>query len=168
MTTSGLLLSTAAFKSLSPNAQNEVLASIGLAEVELSGRPALPATTAAAAQPIEGNDGPVELTVAMVRRLAANLSDKTLNALRVIAQNDGPQFHMKDVIEATSGAETYMDMRGVWSALTRRTRNIMDDGAADLIWWIGESILDEDGNYVDHIGLVSPMTYSSLRAHFGL
>lgn len=53
------------------------------------------------------------------------------------------------------------------SALTRRTRNIMDDGEVDLIWWIGDSILDEDGNYVDHIGAIAPLTYQSLRSHFG-
>ena len=104
----------------------------------------------------------------MVRKLTASLSDKTLNALKVIAQSDSPQFRMKDVIDKTVGAETYMDMRGVWSALTRRTRNIMDDRDVDLFWWLGESILDKDGNYVDHIGAVSPMTYHSLRTHFGL
>lgn len=165
MTNSGFLLSTSAFKTLSPGAQSEVLSSIGLAE--LSGQAIPIGDSPAAAQISDDGDGPVELTVAMVRKLAANLSDKTLNALKVIAQSDSPQFHMKDVIEATVGAETYMDMRGVWSALTRRTRNIMGDSDVDLVWWVGESIFDQDDNYVDHIGTVSPMTYNSLRTHFG-
>ncbi len=165
----GLLLSTAAFASLSIQAQREVLASIGLNRVEVgTASGAARADTAPAVVTVsEDSEGPVELTVAMVRKLTDKLSDKTLNTLKIIARSDNPQFHMKDVIAGTTGAEGYMDMRGVWSALTRRTRNIMDDSDVDLIWWIGGSILDEKGNYIDHIGAVSPLTYQSLRTHFG-
>jgi len=75
---------------------------------------------------------------------------------------------MKDVIDATSGADDYMGMRGVWSALTRRTRNILNDSDADLIWWVGEQIIDADGNYVDHVGEVAALTHESLKTHFGI
>ena len=166
MTNSGVLLSSAAFRSLSPMAQNEVLASIGFTDVGVAVSQEQPVTSASAS-PRGDEEGPVEFTVALVRKLTHGLSEKTTTALKVIAQSDGPEFHMKDIIDRTDGADNYMDMRGVWSALTRRTRKIMDDDGVDLIWWIGESIHDKNGDYVDHIGKVSPMTYNSLRTHFG-
>ncbi|GEM_PF-1423206 len=167
--TNGLLLSAAAFRSLSASAQQEVLACIGLSGVEPVDTLGVGTNNAIPANASVGDDGegPVELTVAMVRKLTDKLSEKTLTALKIIARSDGPQFHMKDVIAGTAGAKDYMDMRGVWSALTRRTRNIMDDGEVDLIWWTGDAILDGDGNYVDHIGTVAPLTHQSLRSHFG-
>lgn len=157
----GLLLSSEAFKSLSATTQQEVLASIGLGGVASLAR--------GASDPIpsQDGDGPVELTVAMVRKLTANLSEKTLTALKIIARSDGPEFHMKDVIAGTDGAKDYMDMRGIWSALTRRTRKITGDAGADLIWWVGEPIDDAGEKYVDHIGSLSPLTHQSLRTHFG-
>lgn len=164
----GLLLSSDAFKSLSANTQQEVLASIGLGDI--SGvSPTSKDGGQGTAQIVQSQDGdgPVELTVAMVRKLTANLSDKTLTALKIIAQSSTPQFHMADVIAGTDGAVDYMDMRGVWSALTRRTRKITGDASADLIWWIGEPIDDADEKYVDHIGSLSPLTHQSLRTHFG-
>ncbi len=163
----GILLSTTAFKSLSAAAQQEVLSSIGLGNLKTAAT-AHAATSAPAPSPAsDGGDGPVELTVALVRKLTDKLGDKTLNALKIIARGDSPQFHMKDAIAGTAGAKNYMDMRGVWAALTRRTRNIMNDGQVDLIWWIGNPILDDDGNYIDHLGAISPLTYQSLRSHFG-
>jgi|UPI0003254002 hypothetical protein len=160
----GLFLSTSAFCALSLPAQQEVLQVIGLA-LPIGSETVVAGLDASLAN--EDGEGPVELTVAMVRKLTDKLSDKTLNALKIIARSDTPQFHMKDVIEGTDGATTYMDMRGVWSALTRRTRNIMDDGTVDLIWWLGDEITDEAGTYVDHIGAISPLTHQSLRTHFG-
>lgn len=164
----GLLLSATAFKSLSIPAQREVLTSIGLSGIELGAAGDTGSNGTPSGSPVsDDGEGPVELTVAMVRKLTDKLSHKTLNTLKIIARSDGPQFHMKDVIAGTTGAKDYMGMRGVWSALTRRTRKIMDDGDVDLIWWIGENIYDDDENYVDHIGAVSPLTYQSLRSHFG-
>ena len=134
--TNGLLLSAAAFRSLSASAQQEVLACIGLSGVEPVDTLGVGTNNAIPANASVGDDGegPVELTVAMVRKLTDKLSEKTLTALKIIARSDGPQFHMKDVIAGTAGAKDYMDMRGVWSALTRRTRNIMDDGEVDLLF----------------------------------
>jgi hypothetical protein len=168
MSINGFLLSTAAFQTLTPSAQSEVLASIGL-DKSWAFAPAQPKSGSALAVPSASalDEGPVELTVAMVRKLTDRLSDKTLTALKVIAQSDSPHFHMKDVISATVGASNYMDIRAVWSALTRRTRNIMDDANADLIWWTGEEIYDGEGAYVDHVGSIAPLTYQSLRTHFG-
>ena len=169
MTMNGILLSISVFNSLSAPTQQEVLRSIGL-----GGARATASKDGASIEPAPSNlandqngEGPVELTVAMVRKLTDKLSDKTLTALKIIARSDSPQFHMKDVIAGTSGAKNYMDLRGVWSALTRRTRRITGDDDTLLIWWIGEPIDDEDGNYVDHLARISPLTYQSLRTHFG-
>lgn len=106
------------------------------------------------------DDGPVELTLSLVRRLAAQpINYKTLKVLRLIARSETPEFQLKDAIEAVEGA----DLQGVWSGLTRRTRKILNDPRALLIWWRGE---DDDGLY--HIGEVSRLTHASLRKHFGL
>ncbi len=112
------------------------------------------------------NDGPVELTPLLIRKLTKKLSKNTLLALRAIAQSPTEEFHMKDIIGAIDGVEDYMGLRGVWSGLTRRTRNILQDSNADIIWWGEEEIYDENENYVDHLGKVSKLTWKSLKAHF--
>jgi hypothetical protein len=160
-----ILLSTASYFLMDDHAQKEVLRVTGLSGIE-AGAPVGDVIPPANLATDDDGEGPVELTVAMVRKLTDKLSDKTVNVLKIIARNDSPQFHMKDVIAGTPGAEGYMDMRGIWSALTRRTRNITDDSAADLIWWTGGWILDGDGNQVDHVGEIAPLTYRSLRSHF--
>lgn len=165
MTNSGFLLSTSAFSSLTPAAQQEVLAVMGLSGTAQNNAPAPPTK---GTPPNIAEDGPPELTLVFVRKLTDKLSDKTLTALKVIARSDTPQFHMKDVIDATSGASNYMDLRGVWSALTRRTRKILNDRDADLIWWDGQTFRDDQEKYVDQIGRVSALTHTSLKTHFGL
>lgn len=110
-----------------------------------------------------------ELPLSLVRRLAAEpISSKTVQALRVIASAKTPEFHMKDVIDAVDGAETYLDVRGIWAGLTRRTRTILNDPSAQLICWRRDGIYESDGDYVDHIGKVSALTHSSLRKYFGI
>ena len=160
------LIPRKAMRGFSQSTQDELIAYLGVGPIA--------GTAASGAQPpvvapgrAAGEEGPVELTLALVRKLTDRLSDKTLTALRIIAQSKTHQFHMKDVIYATDGAKTYMDLRGVWSALTRRTRNILDDGDAELIWWVGENIYDGK-DYVDHIGEVAPPTHSALRSFFNL
>ena len=113
---------------------------------------------------------PAELPLSLVKRLAAEpIHIKTLTALRTIAASSTPEFHLKDVIEAISGAKTYQDVRGIWSGLTRRTRSILNDTEVDLICWRRSGIHDEvSGEYVDHIGRVSPLTHASLRTYFGM
>lgn len=160
MMNSAILLSVSAFKTLSRTAQQEVLRAMGIDGL------APDITAAPAAAVASPEEGPPELTLALVRKLTDKLSEKTLTALKVIARSETPHFHLKDVVAATSGAESHMDLRAVWSALTRRTRAILDDGEADLIWWDGEIFRDEDDTIVDRILRVSPLTHASLKAHF--
>jgi len=155
-----LLLSTAAVAGFSVATRTEILSHFGLMPAAGSDR-----ARAAAPAPVPADDGPPDLTVAMVRKLTKN--PRTLSALRVIAASDGPDFHMKDVIAAVAGAQDYMDLRGIWSAITRRTRAILGDSEALLIWWNDEGIYRGE-KYVDHIGRVSPITHQSLKAYFGL
>lgn len=168
----GLFLSNATLAGLTQRTQREILEHFG---VVISAMTQSPVTTGSASPqpahppaniPVQDGSGPPDFTVAMVRRLTKGISKKTLAALRVIAKSDTPEFHMKDVIDAIDDAETYMDLRGVWSAITRRSRAILDDFEARLIWWEDEGIYDDDENYLDHIARVSPMTHQSLKAHF--
>ncbi len=160
----GIFISTTSFTTLSPAARREVLAATGFAV----GVDARPTTEHSAITGHVDVEGPVELTLSFVRRLADGLSEKTLIALKTIAASPSPEFRMKDVIDATEGAADYMDVRGVWAALTRRTRKLVSDQEARLIWWQGDEIVDEQGRYVDHVGTVSALTHQSLRTHFGL
>jgi len=161
MTNSALILPITAFNELTPSAQQEILSAMSFHDI----RQVNTTASAATQNPID-NDGPDELTLIFVRKLTKNLSDKTLNALKVIAQSDTPRFHMKDVIDATAGAKNYMDVRSIWSALTRRTRKILDDREADLIWWTkGDNANDDDNDWV---GSIAPLTHKSLKTYFGV
>lgn len=163
-----LLLSTTTLAGFTPATRAEILDHFGIAMDDLAqptvgSRSAQPPANA----PIQDGNSPSDFTVAMVRRLTKGISKKTLTALRVIANSDTPAFHQKDVIDAIDDAETYMDLRGIWSAITRRSRAILDDSEARLIWWDDEGIYDDDEeNYLDHVGRVSAMTHQSLKAHF--
>lgn len=162
MTDAAIVLPLKTYFGLPSDVQDQIRAALGLSALGQGDRPA---SSPAAHEDVEGE--PVELTSALVRKLCDRLSDKTKAALKVIASSDTPEFHMKDVIAAIDDAETYLDIKAVWSALTRRTRRICDDSDAQLVVWAGEAIYDGD-DYVDHVGYVSDLTHKSLRAHFGL
>ncbi|MER9630985.1 hypothetical protein [Mesorhizobium sp. M0296] len=163
-----LLIPTAALPGFTDTTRNELLAYVGLIASSMVAPPTdarLPTPRALPA--IE--DGPADLTVAMARKLIAEpISAKSTAALRVIAESDTPEFHMKDAIAAAPETENYLDLRGAWSGITRRARKILGDSTADLVWWEGEQIYDDEENYVDHIGRVSSLTHQSLRAAFGI
>jgi hypothetical protein len=168
MNESVLMLSVTDIATLSPLAQEEL---VNLFFRRAGGRPAaLPVDDAELAEVNPGDeDGPADLTVALCRKLiAAPIHEKSLAALRVIAESPTPEFHLADAVKAAPGAEEPNDLRGVWSGLTRRTRNILGDDSADLVWWEGEAILDEDDNYVDFVGRVSALTHQSLKTAMGI
>lgn len=150
---------------MSESTQTEVLAYLGFPSsgrpVPDSDEPVRPATQVAI---VQDEESPADLTVAMARRLIADpISPKSLAILRVIAESETPQFHLADAVAAAPETENYSDLKGAWSGLTRRTRKILGDGTADLIWWDKEAIYDGE-TYVDHVGRVSPLTHQSLRA----
>ncbi|GFZ98682.1 hypothetical protein GCM10010923_03620 [Blastomonas marina] len=154
----GIFLSSASIGALSPSARREVLQAVGLSEG---------VAVASVDDPVEF-DGPAELSVGMARQLIAEpISDKSVAILRTIALSATPQFHQKDAINSIQGAETYLDIKNVWSGITRRTRSILDDKTAKLVHWDYEGIYEGE-EYVDHIGRVAPITHRSLRAAFGI
>ncbi len=113
-------------------------------------------------------EGPADLTVALCRKLIAQpIHEKTLAVLRFIAEQPTPEFQMSKIVAAVPDVENYLDLKGAWSGLTRRTRNILNDSSADLIWWFGEPVYDGTV-YVDQAGRVSPLTHQSLRTALGI
>jgi hypothetical protein len=164
MNESGLFLSIPFFAKLSPATRDEIMTQMGLGS-PTTAIPAPDAFSGVTHDAAIDSEGPAELTGALVRKLTDHLSPKTLGALRLIAKSDLPEIRMSDAIASTEGAESYLDMKGVWSALTRRTRTILGDKNADLIWWNNPQY-DADGSYVDNVGRVAPLTHQSLRAYF--
>lgn len=159
-----ILLSSTTLARFSEPTRREILDHYGAITTEPVPRAA---DRSAVIAPAAGDEeGPPDLTVAMVRKLTKNVSDKTLSALRIIGHSDGPVVHLKDVLAAVAGANEPIDLRGVWSAITRRTRAVLGDPEASLIWWEDEGVYEGD-EYVDHIGRVSPMTHKSLKTYFG-
>jgi hypothetical protein len=109
----------------------------------------------------------VELTNYLAGRLIARpIFSKTLCVLRFIAASEKPEFLLEDVVRAVPGAKSYMDLRGAWAGLTRRTRKLLDDPDALLVHW--REVYDSEGNWVDWVGAISKMTHTSLRKQFGL
>jgi hypothetical protein len=167
MTGPALFIPFADFPGFTEKTRNELFAYAGLPTAVSAPPVASSPEPAPVSSPIE--EGPPELTVAMARKLiAAPINPKTASVLRVIAESPTPEFHMKDAIAAAPDTEIHSDLRGAWSGITRRSRKILGDPSADLIWWEGEQIYDGNENYVDHIGRVSPLTHQSLRAALGI
>ncbi|SLK07484.1 hypothetical protein [Novosphingobium mathurense] len=129
------------------------------------------ATATSNAVSVEDNvlEGPADLTVAFARKLIAEpIHPKTLAVLRAIAASPSPVFQFADALAAAPNATTYRDIRGTWSGITRRTRNILNDPDADLIWWEGEPVYSDDGTYIDQQGRVSQLTHQSLQTALGI
>ena len=164
MCTPAAVLPFQALFAMSESTQTEVFAYLGFPG---SGRPILNSDEAVRPVPqgaiVQDQENPADFTVAMARRLIADpISPKSLAVLRVIAESETPQFHLKDAVAAAPETESYSDLKGAWSGLTRRRRKILGDGTADLGWWDKEAIYDGE-TYVDHVGRVSPLTHQSLR-----
>lgn len=159
-TNAALVMPMSIFASLSTEAQAEIMGAM------MNG--AAPSTLSSpVASEMDRDEGPAELTKALVRKLTSTMGEKTTNALRAIAEGDR-RFRSSTVLNATGGADLLKDLRGVWAAITRRTRTVLGDSDVDLIWWDEDGQYDDDGNYIDHEGEVSELTHKSLRAHFGL
>ena len=114
-----------------------------------------------AAGPAEmDEDGePADLSAAQAKKFLDRVSDKVRATVRVIAEAEPSGFEMKAVRKAL-GLGPEDDLRGVWGGMTKRTRTVLGDEEAYLIWW---NETDEDW-----IGRVSPMTHRSFRKVLGL
>jgi hypothetical protein len=106
------------------------------------------------------NEGPTDLSPAQARKLVAGCSERPTKALKFIAEQPTTQFPYRAVLQVV-GRDSSGTMRGTLAAITRRTRTVLGDPDAELIWYTGEG-------EADWIGSVSPMTHSSLRKAFGL
>jgi hypothetical protein len=165
MLNSGLFLSSADFNGLSPSTQHEILNSIGLSRATSS---SLAAPPPGVALQVSNEEGLCELTLPVVRKLADKLGEKTLSALRAIAKNETTQFYLQDIMKATGNSDDAQGMRAVWSALTRRTRKILDDDNAILIVWDRQTNNHDDNSDPDYLGKIAPLTQQSLKSYFGL
>jgi hypothetical protein len=155
--TSGIFLSLATISTLSAATQEELQNYLFPAASAASDAPiALPAGPAAAA--VE-DDGPPDLSVAQARKLLAGCSERPAAALRFIAEQPQTHFPYRALLEAI-GTDSSGTIRGTLAAITRRTRTVLGDSDAELIWYEGEK---------DHwTASVSEMTRTSLRKALGI
>jgi hypothetical protein len=124
--------------------------------------------TAVPVPALVAEEGPPELTVAMIRKLTKNpIATKTLAMLRAIATSPTPKFDQNHLVRSVEGVSTYRDLAGSWSGITRRVRLLLDDASAYLVWWDLDETADEgaDGQWT---GRVSKLTHDALRTYFNL
>ncbi|WP_145144460.1 hypothetical protein [Roseomonas gilardii] len=101
-----------------------------------------------------------DLSPAQARRLVDRITDKTLNVLQFIARSKDGSFSLNEAIKA-NGFSSANDLRGVWAAITRRSRKVMGDDELALIWWNQKPTVE--GENTDWEGRISEMTHRSLR-----
>ncbi|WPZ32234.1 hypothetical protein T8K17_13380 [Thalassobaculum sp. OXR-137] len=158
---SGVFLSSTALTLLSDVALEEVLSAVqGSSSSKRKVSEA--SSTYAVGGEGEGEEGPSDLTVAQARKLVNGCSERPRKALRLISERGSTEVLTSD-LESYVGLDEAGGLRGVYAALTRRTRNVTGDPDANLIWW--DSDLTEEGSYR---GRLSDMTVTSLRKVFGL
>lgn len=97
-----------------------------------------------------------ELHPELLRSFMQKLSDKTKAVLQFFAENDGSAT-LQELLQVTGG-ESINDVKGVFSGLTRRIRNIDPAGGAEsyVVDW------DEENNTYS----VSAATLRTLKVHF--
>lgn len=109
-----------------------------------------------------------KLTVSQAREFLKDASDDVRNAVRTMCEGSTPRFRLLDVANATGKDAT--ELRYVWAALTRRMRSVTNDKkkSLELVYWLGETIYDDDGEYADEPGQLSTKTYKSFRTALGM
>ena len=153
MNSNALVITADTLRSLPQNVQDIILAAA-------FGRVAKPLTPANILD--EEDESFAQLSPAQAREFHAGCGEKTRKALEVIANSDSRKFHLADVAKAIGVKPDVLS--GVWGGLTRRLYTVTGRNDGYLInWERHEAVLDEHGNYVDHIGEVSELTYQSLR-----
>ena len=87
-------------------------------------------------------------------------SDKTKAVLRAVFARDERDFILDDLakgLNVENGA-----LGGAWAGITKRTRKVLGDQDARLIWW------EKDGVQGHWVGTTSEMTFHSMRKAMGI
>ncbi len=109
--------------------------------------------------PINTNTIEGELTRKQVNTLLNGLSEKSKTVLKAIVENfDSNNIHYEQLLEKLDMVNE--NLTGVWSGITKRSRNIANDPDFDLIDW---NTRDKDGHA---IGIMHCITFSHIAAYF--
>lgn len=94
-----------------------------------------------------------------VNNFLSGVSDKSKSVLKAIVQNfENNNIHYEQLVKNLDMVDE--NLTGVWSGITKRSRNTANDPDFDLIDW---NIRDKDGCA---IGMMHPITYSHIAAYF--
>lgn len=158
----GIFLSATTFRELSPATQADILAMLaGQASGSRPARQALPADQGENVSENEIDEDFAELSPTQAREFLSGCGDRTRKMIQLIAEGDTRHFQLADLAESMGCKPG--DLRGVWSGLTRRLYTILGNTDAYLIDWAADAVLGEEGEYLDHAGEVTEMTYQSFR-----
>lgn len=104
------------------------------------------------------DDSEGELTKKQVNEIISKLSDKSKGVLRAAASFKSNSINFDELLEKLdTDAE---DIKGVWSGLTTRCRNVTGDSEFRLIEWIW----NEEEEY--HTMKFHPTTYTHITSFF--
>jgi hypothetical protein len=166
MDTSGLYISAALLKSLSPEKRAFAFGLLSGEDEDLAPMSKPPAPVI-----IQSNDEGhqadedeqfAEFSPSQAREFYVGCGEKTKKAVEAIAASPSCMIQVSDIAKAV-GVNPW-DLRGVWSGLTRRTITITGDAKARLFdWQEGTQKYDSAGNYVDQTGKVTELTHNSFR-----
>ena len=156
-----LVISAETFRSFPADVQEQIIAK--LRSVDGSSTP-LAGKAESADDAFE--DQPMDLSAQQFKKLVDGCATKTKTALKAMVEGPTPHFRVAAVAKAVGCAPS--ELSGVWSGITKRLRNIMDDPEAYLWRWDDDAKFDSDEVYTDQGGTVSDTTYRSARRVFGL
>lgn len=108
-------------------------------------------------------EGPIDLSLSQTREVIAGLKEKSLSVLRAVASSTSTEIQLADIIDSVAGASHNGDLRGPFSGITRRIRNVTGIEDADLIWWNDDPLYDHAGELIDLSGKLNPTTHVNLR-----
>lgn len=146
----GFFLSLASFERLPDDARAAILAEFGLSRASLAGEEAEPLAPGS-------NDSLARLNERQVRRLIQKpLAENSRKLLEAAAALE-PRFRISDLLEKM-GLQSYPQIKGPLSGLTRRTRTILNDPEV----WLFLSVEDRDP-IEDGIARMHPETHAALR-----
>lgn len=155
---SGVFLSQSALSSFSASTQAEIQQHL-FDQADIIGVGPEPESDLATS--FEEVDGPADLSAAQARKLVAGCSERPTKALRFVAEQPTTKFTYLDLLNSI-GQDSSGTIRGTLAAITRRTRTVLGDPKADLIWF---NEVEDERRWTC---TVSDMTRASLRKVFVL